>query len=93
MMPNPSIIECLAPGRFRLPATLGESIVVCAGSLPPGHAIAGRKGTESGRTNFPSFARDPRVEARLRTCALSSELDRSSVGVPVIFAGESGAGR
>jgi len=93
-MPNSSI-ECLVPGWFRLPATLGASIVVCdwGEQSPDLFATAGRKVAESARRQFPSFARDPRVEARLRTCALSSELDRSSVGVPVIFAGESGAGR
>ena len=86
-------IECLAPGWFRLPATLGASIVVCAGSrgcTTPRSATAGRKGAASGRTNLPSFARDERVEALTPVMGiLPVELDRSSVGVPVIFAGES----
>lgn len=89
-------IECLVPGWFRLPATLGASIVVCRfGNETPGPVtIAGRKGTESDRTNFPSFARDQRIEAPTPVMgSLPVELDRRSVGVPVIFAGESGAGR
>jgi len=83
-------IACLAPGRFRLPATLGASIVVCRGDASPSrcNATAGRKGAASGRTNFPSFARDERVEALTPVMgSLPVELDRSSVGVPVIFAG------
>jgi hypothetical protein len=55
-MPNPSI-ECLVPGRFRLPATPGASIVVCAGVQAALNATtAGRKGAASVRHHFTSVA-------------------------------------
>lgn len=90
-MPNPSV-ECLAPGWFRLPATLGASIVVRVrdASASPALAATCRTSADNGRVISPSFARDPRVEAPTPVMGnLPVELDRSSVGVPVIFAGES----